>query len=62
MAAATITRTAFLGHYATVMYAEMLATTMGWELDDTVITDSQAAIGGIQNLSWSHREDGLKRG
>ena len=28
----------------------MLAVAMGWEIGDTVITDSQAAIGSIQNL------------
>ena len=49
-AVATITNATFLGRYATVMDAEMLAIAMGWELGKTVITDSQAAIGRIQNL------------
>ena len=49
-AAATITRAEYLGRYATVMDAEMLAIAMGWELGDTVITDSQAAIGRVKNL------------
>ena len=48
--AATITKATFLGRYATVMDAEVLAIAMGWELGDKVITDSQAAIGRIQNL------------
>lgn len=49
-AATTITRVEYLGRYAKLMDAEMLAVAMGWELGDTVITDSQAAIGGIENL------------
>ena len=49
-AAATIRKASFLGWYATVMDAELLAIAMGWELGTTVITDSQAAIGRIQNL------------
>ena len=49
-AAATITKATFLGRYATVTDAEMLAIAKGWTLGDTVITDSQAAIGRIQNL------------
>ena len=49
-AAATITNATFLGRYATVMDAEMLAIAMGWELGDTVITDSQASIGRVQSL------------
>ena len=49
-AAATITRAEYLGRYAIVMDAEILAIAMGWELGDTVITDSQAAIGRIRNL------------
>ena len=44
-AAATITRATFLGRYATVMDVEMLAIAMGWEIGNTVITDSQGAIG-----------------
>ena len=50
IAAATITKAIFLGRYATVMDAEMLAIAMGWELGNKVITDSQAAIGRIRNL------------
>ena len=49
-AAATITQAIFLGRYATVMDAELLAVAMGWEIGDTVITDSQSAIGRIRNL------------
>ena len=49
-AAATITRAIFLGRYATVMDAEMLAIAMGWEIGATVITDSQGAIGKIRKL------------
>ena len=48
--AATITQAIFLERYATVMDVEMLAVAMGWEILDTVITDSQAAIGKIQYL------------
>ena len=49
---ATITRAEYLGRYATVMDAELLAVAMGWEIGDTVITGSQAAIGRIKNLQW----------
>ena len=42
----------YLGRYATVMDAEMLAVAMGWELGDLVITDSQAAIGRITNMQY----------
>ena len=43
-------KASFLGRYATVMDAEMLAIAVGWELGTTVLTDSQGAIGRIQNL------------
>ena len=49
-AAATITQAIFLARYATVMDAELLAIAMGWEIGDAAITDSQAAIGRIQNM------------
>ena len=48
--AATIMEATFLGRYATVMDAEMLAIAMGWRLGNTVCTDSEAAIGRIRNL------------
>ena len=54
-AAATITKAEYLGRYATVMDAEMLAIAMGWELGHTVITDSQAAIGVVMASPVSTR-------
>ena len=47
-AAATITSPTFVGRYATVMDAEMLAIAMGWQLGSAVSTDSQAVIGNLQ--------------
>ena len=52
-AAATMTEFQYLGEYATVMDAEMLAISMGWRLGRTVATDSQAAIARIMELQHS---------
>ena len=60
-AAATITTAEYLGRYATVMDAELLAVAMRWELGDTVITDSQAAIGRIANLQHEQARVGSKK-
>ena len=60
-AAATITSGEYLGRYATVMDAEMLAVALGWELGDTLITDSQAAIGMIRNLKLEYPKRGNER-
>ena len=51
-AVATITRAEYLGWYATVMDAGVLAVAMGLEIGDTVITDRKAAIGRLKNLKF----------
>ena len=64
----TITEFRYLGEYATVMDAEMLAIAMEWRIGRTVATDSQAAIAGIMELqhcghkSWIEEEVIKERG
>ena len=59
-AAATITEATFLGRYATVMDAEMLAIAIGWEIGSKVITDSQGAIGRIQNIEMERPKEWIE--